>query len=354
MSIDLPEMGKISPEAFTHFIYPQLGSPSENILVGPQSGVDIGVVRVSPGTVMAMTTDPVFVVPNYGWERAAWFAVQILASDAATSGLTPSLMTVDLNLPLSMTTDDFGHFWKAWHEACADLGISIVSGHTARYEGCTFPMVGGATVMAIGAEDQYISTNQAQVGDVVLCTKGAAIEATALFAASYPKTLRQALGEKVWRAADSLFEQMSVVRDAKIAASVGVRQRGVTAMHDATECGVVGGVYEMAESSQLGVVLEEEAIPVPWPVRETMHFIGIDPLIAISEGTLLLTVRPHRVDAVIGALQDAHIEVARIGYMTSSQEGRWRFSQGRQQPLIHPRLDPFWEAFGRAQQAGWS
>ncbi len=348
MPIEMPEIGKISPEAFSAYIYPHVGSPSDDVLVGPQSGVDIGVVRVAPGVVMATTTDPVFVVPDYGWERAAWFAVHILASDAATSGLAPRFMTVDLNLPVTMTTTDFAMFWQAWDRAVKDLGISIVSGHTARYDGCNFPMVGGATVMSIGPEDRYISTSMAQPGDILLCTKGAAIEATGLIGATFGDQVQRHLGEDVRRTADALFEQMSVVKDAAVAASVGVREHGVTAMHDATECGVVGGVFEVAESSRLGVELDTDAIILRPEVEAITQWANIDPLISISEGTLLLTVRPIQADKVMEALRAEHIEVSAIGRMLPADQGFWRVSKKRgREVLVHPRVDPFWEAFGR-------
>ncbi|MCY0878890.1 MAG: AIR synthase family protein [Firmicutes bacterium] len=345
MSIELPPIGKISPEAFQHYVYPHLGAPNEAVLFGPQSGVDVGVFRVAPGVVMAATTDPVFVVPQYGWDRASWFAVHILASDAATSGLTPRWMTVDLNLPLTMTTEDFETFWLGWDRAAKALGISIIAGHTARYEGCAFPMVGGATVMSVGPEDQFVTTAMAEAGDWILCTKGAAIEATALFAATFPEWIRDALGDDVYRAADALFTQMSVVRDAEIAAKAGVRARGVTAMHDATECGVVGGVYEIAESSQLGVELLDDAVIVRPEVAAVTQLVGIDPLISISEGTLLLTVKPEAQGRVVRALEEAGIPVSVIGRMLPADEGRWRVSRGVRRPLEHPRIDPFWAAF---------
>ena len=88
---ELPEIGKISPEIFDELIYPGLGKKSNNVLVGPQHGVDIGVVDLGNGKVMATTTDPVFIVPEYGFERAAWFALHILVSDVVTSGLKPHL-----------------------------------------------------------------------------------------------------------------------------------------------------------------------------------------------------------------------------------------------------------------------
>ena len=96
--------GKATAELFEQVILRRLGAKDEDVLVGPQHGVDVGVVRVAGGVAMALTADPVFIVPAYGWERAAWFAVHILASDASTSGLPLRWMSVDLNLP----PDDLG------------------------------------------------------------------------------------------------------------------------------------------------------------------------------------------------------------------------------------------------------
>src|SRR4030043_1691306 len=100
---ELPEMGKVSAEVFADVPRPRRGRRRRSVLVGPKHGVDIGVVDIGGGKVMAMTTDPVFIVPEYGFERAAWFAIHILCSDAVTSALRPTYLSIDLNLPLEMT-----------------------------------------------------------------------------------------------------------------------------------------------------------------------------------------------------------------------------------------------------------
>ena len=146
---DLPEIGKISPEIFNELIFPRLGANSENILVRPQHGVDVGIVEIGDKAV-ALTTDPVFIVPEYGWERAAWFAVHILASDAVTCGLKPAFLSIDLNLPMEMTKEQLEIVWDTIHKECQKLGMFIACGHTARYENCHYPMVGGATVICVG------------------------------------------------------------------------------------------------------------------------------------------------------------------------------------------------------------
>src|SRR2546427_5334132 len=233
--------GRATPELYKRFILRRLGARDDDVLTPPKHGVDVGVVRVADGLAMALTTDPVFVVPAYGWERAAWLAVHILASDAATSGLPLRWMMVDLNLPPEISDDDLTVLWDAYSRACLDLGISIVTGHTARYDGCTWPMVGGATCAALGAEDEFVTPTMARPGDRIVVTKGAAIEATALFAATFPERLAAGVGPDVQAAADALFEQMTVVPEATVARRFGLRDEGVTAMHDATEGGVLGG-----------------------------------------------------------------------------------------------------------------
>ncbi|MBI4259958.1 MAG: AIR synthase [Actinobacteria bacterium] len=342
--------GKVTPRLFEEVILRNLGAADQELLEGPRHGVDVGVVRVAPGIVMALSTDPVFVVPAYGWERAAWFAVHILASDAAVSGLPLRWMAVDLNLPPEIGDADLATLWRAFSDACHDLGVAVVTGHTARYDGCSWPMVGGAVCMALGPEDAYVTPTMAGVGDLVVVTKGAAIEATALFAATFADRIRAGVGDETARAADALFERMTVVPDCRVAARYGLRDRGVTSMHDATEGGVIGGLTEVASASEVGLRVELESIPVKPEVRAVCDHVGIDPYTSISEGTLIATVRPEHADGFVAALSDEGIEAAVVGEVTPADRGMVLVDGGREGPLEHPGLDPFWGAFGRWSQ----
>lgn len=338
--------GKATAELFEQVILRRLGATDDDVLVGPRHGVDVGVVRVTDGVAMALSADPVFVVPAYGWERAAWFAVHILASDTSTSGLPLRWMSVDLNLPPSISDEDLTALWDAFHRTCDDLGIAIVTGHTARYDGCEWPMVGGATCIAVGRDDAYVTPTMARPGDVVVVSKGAAIEATALFAATFPDRLRTALGEETVVAADALFESMTVVPEAVIARSFGLREAGVTSMHDATEGGVVGGLLEVATAAEVGIRVDRDRIPIRPEVRAVCEHVGIDPYVAISEGTLIATVVAARAEDFVAALIAAGIEAAVVGEILEAEEGRTIVVEGHEQPLRHPGLDPFWGAFG--------
>lgn len=351
MSSELPAIGKISSGIFEEIIYPRLGRKREEVLVGPQNGVDVGVVDVGNGQVMVTTTDPVFVVPPYGWERSGWFAVHILASDAVTSGIAPGYMTIDLNLPMGISRADLEALWTTMHQECDKIGMAIVSGHTGRYEGCNYPMIGGATVISIGSKDRYVTPTMARPGDKVVITKGAAIEAAGLFAVTFPDRVAAAHGADFAKRAEDIFWQMSVVDDAMTAVEVGVRDDGVTSMHDATECGVWGGLVEIAQASKVGMAIHKSDVIIDERVGKICSLFDIDPMTSISEGTLLITCRPHKADELVKRLHARDIPTSIVGEVVDASEGTRYFDGGVAHQLVHPHVDPFWAAFGKAAEA---
>lgn len=341
---EMPEIGKISPEIFSEIIYPRLGAKNRHVLVGPQNGVDVGLVEIGDKAV-SLTCDPVFIVPEYGWERAAWFAIHIIASDSATSGLKPAYLSIDLNLPMEMTKVQLEIVWDTMHRECEKLDIAVVTGHTARYENCHYPMVGGATIIGVGKTDEYVTPKLAGIGDKIIITKGPAIEATGIFTAMFPELIEREFGAVFNERAQQVFYKMSVVDDAMTAVSVGVREKGITAMHDATECGIWGGLYEIAQAAGLGARINKDAIVVEDTVLEICDYFDIDPYASISEGTLILTCKNYKAEQVITALEKAGIKSSIVGELTPPEEGMILIENGKEKKLEHPMVDPFWRAF---------
>jgi hydrogenase expression/formation protein HypE len=341
---EMPEIGKISPEIFNELIFPRLGAKSDKIIVGPQHGVDVGIAEIG-GKAVSFTTDPVFIVPEYGWEKAAWFAIHIIASDSVTSGLKPEFLSIDLNLPMLMTKEQLEIVWEVIHRECEKMGIAVITGHTARYENCHYPMVGGATLIGVGDLDEYVTPKFCKAGDKLIITKGPAIEATGIFTAMFPKIIEEEFGAAFNKKVQGIFYKMSVVDDALTAVSVGVRENGVTAMHDATECGVWGGLYEIAQAAGLGARIEKEKIVVEEGVPEVCRFFGIDPYASISEGTLIIACKEHAADAIVRALTRKGIKSSVIGELTRPEKGMMLMEKGREKKLEHPIVDPFWRAF---------
>ncbi|MDL5361977.1 AIR synthase family protein [Halalkalicoccus sp. NIPERK01] len=336
----MSDLGKVDREFFEKYIYPNLGAEREDVRLAPQHGVDFGVIGLGPGTdggnerVVALATDPVFVMPSLGFDRAAWFAFHILMSDVAVSGLRPTHLSIDLNLPPDITDEEFATVWETMHAEAEELGVSVVTGHTGRYAGCNYPMVGGATALAVGDSADLVRPDGARAGDAVIVTKGPAIEATGLLSIQFEEILD--LGGDAMAAAKERFYDMSPVRDALVATAAGP----VTAMHDATEGGIYGGLHEIARAGGVRIDVEREAVPVMDGVRETCAAFDIDPWISISEGTLLLTVESGGAEGVLDALDSEGIPAAVVG---EASEGEGVYFDG--EPVERPERDPFWAAF---------
>jgi len=250
-----------------------------------------------------------------------------------------------LNLPMEMTKEQLEKVWNTMHQECGRLGISVICGHTARYENCHYPMVGGATIVGIGEKDEYVTPKMAKAGDKIIITKGPAIEATGIFATMFPWLIEREFGYDFSEKAKQIFYKMSVVEDAMTAVSVGVRENGITAMHDATECGVWGGLYELAQAAGLGVKIEKERIVVEDCVEEICRYFQIDPYASISEGTLIISCREHKADTVIEALAQKGIKSSIVGELVEPAKGMILVEEGKETKLAHPIVDPFWKAF---------
>ena len=335
------KLGKIDETVFREFLLKRLGSPSPRLRVGPQTGVDAAVFEVG-GKAVVIAEDPIFPAVGLPLDTFGWFTVHIGASDVAVMGVRPELATYSLLMPPETPDSDFRVIVDSIHRAAEELGISIIGGHTGYYPVVTVPIIGGITVIGIAEPEAVVTPAGARPGDAVLMTKGPAIEATGLLAVLYEEQLRSTHGDAVAERALARCRQITVVADALTAARTGQ----VTAMHDATEGGVLNGLWEIAEASGVGMNVDAREMLWPEDVAALCGMLKIDPLAAIAEGTLLLTVAEEGVGDVLAALEGAGIPCTRIGDVTGDPAERVLIHRdGAEGALVRPDEDPFWSAF---------
>jgi hydrogenase maturation factor len=350
----MPELGKPSPKFMQDTIFGRLGAHRSELLHGPKLGVDNAIIRVGEGRVAVCTTDPISLIPSLGPHDSAWLSVNLLASDVTTSGFHPGFAVFDLNLPPKLEDSQLEAFWTGIHKACEELGVAIAGGHTGRFVGCDYTIMGGGFMLAFGSEDKYLTSNMAQPGDVLLLTKGAAIVTTGILAHSFPNKIEERFGGKFLRKAQSYLHRSSTVNDALTAVSAGVREEGVTAMHDVTEGGVLGGIYELVSASRKGARIEKTAIPVAEETREICNLFDINPLNALGEGSLVISVRPEKSERVQSSLAKAGIECFRVGELSEPQDGIVMLEGPSELSIRYPERDTYWDAYWRAVEKGWS
>jgi len=347
-------LGKIAPGQFERVIAPHLGAERAEVLVGPRAGQDSALVKLGGGRVLAVTTDPLSVVPALGFEASARLSCHLIASDLWTTGIAPAWASITFNLPPQMSDAELETYWLAMSDEWARLGVSVVTGHTGRYAGCDYSIVGAGTLMGVGDESGYLTPAMARPGDRVIVTKGCAIEATAIAAWLFPRRLATRLGPEGVERARALLGQVSVVADCRAALRVGVRERGVTSLHDATEGGVLGGLLELARACVSDLVVERALIPLAPEARAACEVFGTDPYWTLSEGTLIATARPEHAAAVLAALAAAEIPAAEVGEVVHGR-GALHLAEpdGARLTLTEPQADPYWPAYQRAVDEGW-
>jgi hydrogenase maturation factor len=199
-------------------------------------------------------------------------------------------------------------------------------------------MVGGATGIALGKQRDLRGPDKVKIGDQIVITKGPAIETTGLLAVLFPQKFVAVGGEAFQKAAAEVFFQMSVLDDCAIARKFP----GVRVMHDATECGIWGGLYEMARAGDYGLRVEQELIPIQPVIKQTAELFDFDPFCAISEGTLIAIVNKQEAEPLVKALTKAKITSAIVGEVTNKKSGSKIVNQGSVRKLEHPKVDPYW------------
>ncbi len=322
--------------------------------MGPKTGFDNSVIRLAGNVVLISTTDPLSLIPYVGPRDSAWLSAHLVASDIATSGLPPQYGIFTFNLPPATGDSVFAEYWKGFHQACRDLGVSIIGGHTGRYQGCDYTIIGGGVMMTIGAKNSYLTPAMGMIGDDLILTKGIAIETTAILTRAFPRRVRRSLGPKLFLRAWKSIHQVTVVQDALLAASVGIRDKGVTAMHDATEGGVVAALLELARASRAGLRLDIDAMVPSEETRLLCKLFQLTPLESLSEGSLVVSVRPFATKRVLDVLSAGGVKARVVGSLVDRKQGDKASGRKGTTRLKYPGKDPYWEAFQKAQAKGWN
>jgi hydrogenase expression/formation protein HypE len=330
------------------------GTKSRAVIVGPTPGLDVSVLDIGEGRVLVANCDPISLIPSLGPEDSAAMSLYEVASDVATSGQSPRYVMLDLNLPPEMSDQILSRYWKVIDKTCRRLGVSILGGHTGRFEGCDYSIIGGATMWTTCRKDEFLTSAMASDGDDLIFTRSAAYGATSVLTRAFPKTVRRHLGHSLFERAWKYLQRSDTVSDSLAAVKAGIHRRGVTAIHDVTEGGSLAGMVEMAEASRLGGTIDLERIPVSEETLEICKLFRLDPLTSLGEGSLLIAARPNRTRRVIDILQSRGTNATLIGQLSSRTQGLFGVSRKGRIRIRYPKGDPYWNAYWRALRKGWS
>jgi len=346
------QTGKISHQFFKQFFQDKCGKKRSEVTVGPQFGVDVSVINLPNGQAMAMASDPMSLIPSLGLRESAWLSVHLVTNDIATTGFPPMYGQFVLNLPAQFSQKEFQTYWDYIHQFSSELGIAITGGHTGFIEGQNSTIAGGVTLVTIAKQNQLLTSKLAGPGDAILVTKGCAISSVAILAKSFPKTVKNKAGIEHYHNACELFNDISVLKDA-LTAMDGETGKEVTAMHDVTEGGVLGAIYEMAIASDNGALIYKDKLPISETQSRVCEIFSLAAPDCIGAGSMIITCKKNAVPKIISKLKINNIYCTEVGEITKKSNGIKLHEKGRESDLIYKEKDPYWEAFFKALKSGW-
>ena len=161
-------------------------------------------------------------------------------------------------------------------------------------------------------------------------TKWAGLEGTVILAKEYEAILSDKIEQHLLEKAKSMRGFLSVIKESIIA-----KHMGATALHDVTEGGILGAVWEVAECSNTGILIDLDKIPVKEETKAICQAGQISPYELISSGSMIITT--FEGEKLVSMLKEKGIESAIIGKITEKE--RQIIKDGHILPLNQPKSD---------------
>jgi hydrogenase expression/formation protein HypE len=319
------DIGKFPRDMLAELLL-QTTSTDPRIIVGPGIGEDASVLDMGD-TCLVVTSDPI----TFASDSIGWHAVQVNANDIACSGAVPKWFLPTLMVPTHTTEKQASEIFIQIVQACSEIGVAVIGGHSEVTSGITQPIVSGTMLGEVQKTD-IIKTGGAVEGDSIVLTKGIAIEGTSILARDFSDVLRlRNIPEEALNAAAALLDTLSisVLKDARIACST-VK---VNSLHDPTEGGLATAIREVAHASGLGAAIEEDSVPIFPECINVCTPLGINPFGLLSSGALLITLHSAEVPALLSALSLEGITGWEIGQMLAPEEGLLMITNEGELPL---------------------
>jgi hydrogenase maturation factor len=296
-------IGKVPNDILKKIILDKIKHKRQEVLIRPKIGEDCCAVDIG-SHVCVLSTDPITGAVN----QVGRLAVHVSCNDIASCGVEPIGLLVDILAPPEADEKDLDMVMSQICDTAASLNVDILGGHTEVTDAVNrFVIIGTAVGKAL--RDGLVTTSGAKAGDDIVMTKSAGIEGTAIIASDNEEKLLSVVDKEIIERAKTFINDISVVKEGIIAG-----QFGVNSMHDVTEGGVLGAVWEIAEASDVGAIVYKEKIPIEKETAEISRVLGIDPLKLISSGCMMITCKNG--EKLVKILNDNNIKAAVIGSVT--------------------------------------
>ncbi len=272
------KVGKVPEPVLKRSVFKQIHTKRPEVVLGAGVGEDCAALQLEPGEIFVLSTDPITGTA----QDIGHLAIHITMNDLASAGASPIGVMLTILLPEGSEEEHLKTMMRQMEEACAGAGVQIMGGHTEVTRAVNQPLV---SVCGVGKarQGELVSTSGAKQGDDIVISKWIGLEGTSIIAKEKEEELRTRFPGSFLETAMGFDKYLSVLKEASVAVKAGVH-----AMHDVTEGGIFGALWELAESSGVGLEIDLKQIPIRQETIEVCEYFGINPYELISSGSMLM------------------------------------------------------------------
>ena len=322
------KVGKVPENVLKRSVFKQLHTKREEVILGAGVGEDCAAMQLMEDEVFVISTDPITGTAQDIGE----LAIQITVNDLASAGAEPIGVMLTILLPEQVEEADLK---AVMEEACERNRIQVMGGHT-EVTTVVNQIVISVTGVGKAKEGKLVSTAGARPGMDILVTKWIGIEGTAILAKEKEAELRSRYSQPFIDRAKDFDRYISVLPEAATAV-----KSGVAAMHDVTEGGIFGALWELAEASGVGLEIDLKKIPLKQETVEICEYFGISPYELISSGAMLMAAKDG--NGLVMELEKAGIPAVVIGKATDGND-RVLWNEDERRFLEPPKTDELYKA----------
>lgn len=304
------KVGKLDSDLLKNAVIDRIKFKRPEVLVRAGVGEDCAVMDFGKYECV-LSTDPITAAVS----EIGRLAVHISCNDIASNGVEPVGILLAVMLPEGSTEEDVETIMEQASEAAAACNVEIIGGHTEVTPAVNKPVI-VSTAIGRGLRGRSASAKNIKVGDAVIMTKTAGLEGTGIIAGDFKEQLKEILTDEELAEAKALLGNVSVVRDGTVAGSVGTH-----GMHDVTEGGILGAIWEMCRIAGVGAEIHETAVAVKDVTRKICAHYGIDYMRLISSGSMIIMAGQEKKNEIIKKLEAVGVAAAEIGRITAPEDG---------------------------------
>ena len=324
-------IGKLPNEVLEKIIFSNIKNKREDVLVRAGVGEDNAIIDFGE-EVCVMSTDPI----TGATKDIGGLSIHISCNDVSSSGAEPIGALMTIMAPPHVTEEDIEKIMKDAEEVARELNVEIIGGHTEITDAVNRVII-STTVIGKQHKNKIPNSSLIEVGDKIIMTKSAGIEGTSIIAKELEDILKKEIGQENLDIAKNMDKLISVVKEGMICGEIGVNY-----MHDITEGGVLGAVWEASKAIGKGVKIYEDLIPIEDITAKICSFLNIDPLRLISSGSMLMIAKEKNMELIEEVLSKEGINVSIIGEII--EEDILMENDGKVKQILPPASDELYKA----------